>query len=56
MKIISCYVLLTRRVDCIMYLRHYVRKALRGNPCLQYPPLHGPVHTPENNGWDTPPV
>ena len=20
---------------------------------LQYPPLHGPVHTPDNNRWDT---
>ena len=26
------------------------------NPGLQYPALHGPVHTPDNNRWDTPPV
>ena len=23
---------------------------------LQYPHLHGPVHIPDNNRWDTPPV
>ena len=27
-----------------------------GNPGLKYLPLHGPVHTPDNNRWDTPPV
>ena len=31
-------------------------RALRGNPGLQYPHLHGPVHTPDNNRWDTPAV
>ena len=51
---------------------HYNGSALSGNPGLQYPPLpphphphsqpqpltplHGPVHTPDNNRWDTPPV
>ena len=29
---------------------------MSGNPGLQYPHLHGPVGTPENNWWDTPPV
>ena len=32
------------------------QKALSFNPGLQYPHLHGPVHTPDNNRWDTPPV
>ena len=35
---------------------HYDGRALSYNPGLQYPHLHGPVHTPENNRWDTPPV
>ena len=35
---------------------HYDGNALSFNPGLQYPHLHGPVHTPDNNGWDTPPV
>ena len=35
---------------------HYDGKALSFNPGLQYPHLHGPVHTPDNNSWDTPPV
>ena len=35
---------------------HYDDKALSFNPGLQYPHLHGPVHTPDNNRWDTPPV
>ena len=35
---------------------HYDGRALRGNAVLQYPPLHGPVHTPDNSRWDTPPV
>ena len=35
---------------------HYDGKALSFNPGLQYPHLHGPVHTPDNNRWDTPPV
>ena len=29
--------------------RHYDGKALSFNPGLQYPHLHGPVHTPDNN-------
>ena len=35
---------------------HYDRRALSGNPGAQYPHLHGPVYTPDNNRWDTPPV
>ena len=35
---------------------HYDGNVLRLNPGLQYPHLHGPVHTPDNNRWDTPPV
>ena len=35
---------------------HYVVKSQSFNPGLQYPHLHGPVHTPDNNRWDTPPV
>ena len=35
---------------------HYDGRALSGNPGLQYPNLHGPVHTRDNNRWDTPPV
>ena len=38
------------------YVHHYDGKALSFNPGLQYPHLHGPVHTPDNNRWDTPPV
>ena len=36
--------------------RHYDVKSQSFNPGLQYPHLHGPVHTPDNNRWDTPPV
>ena len=35
---------------------HYDGSALSCNPGLQYPHLHGPVYTPDNNRWDTPPV
>ena len=35
---------------------HYDGNALSLNPGLQYPHLHGPVHTPDYNRWDTPPV
>ena len=35
---------------------HYDEKSQSFNPGLQYPHLHGPVHTPDNNRWDTPPV
>ena len=35
---------------------HYDGRALSYNPGLQYPHLHGPVHTPDNIRWDTPPV
>ena len=35
---------------------HYDVKSQSYNPGLQYPHLHGPVHTPDNNRWDTPPV
>ena len=35
---------------------HYDAKDLSYNPGLQYPHLHGPVHTPDNNRWDAPPV
>ena len=38
------------------FLFHYDGRALRCNPGLQYPPWHGPVHTPDNNRWHTPPV
>ena len=41
--------------DCEVIL-HYDGKAPSYNPGLQYPHLHGPVHTPDNNRWDTPPV
>ena len=37
-------------------LNHYDGKALSYNPGRQYSHLHGPVHTPDNNRWDTPPV
>ena len=37
-------------------LVHYDVKSQSFNPGLQYPHLHGPVHTPDNNRWDTPPV
>ena len=40
---------------CVM-MTHYVGKAQSFDPGLQYPPLHGPAHTPDNNRWDTPPV
>ena len=39
-----------------VYYLHYDGRALSYNPGLQYPQLHGPVHTPDNNRWDTPPV
>ena len=35
---------------------HYDVRAASYNPGLQYPHLHGPVHTTDNNKWDTPPV
>ena len=35
---------------------NYDGKALSANSGLQYPHLHGPVHTPDNNRWDNPPV
>ena len=35
---------------------HYDGKTQSFNPGLQYPHLHGPVHTPDNNRWVTPPV
>ena len=35
---------------------HYNDRTLRGDPGLQYPTLHRPVHTTDNNRWDTPPV
>ena len=38
------------------FVPHYDGKALSFNPGLQYPYLHGRVHTPDNNRWDTPPV
>ena len=41
---------------CVGKMDHYVGKTQSFNPDLQYPPLHGPVHTPDNNRWDTPPV
>ena len=37
-------------------LIHYDVNAQSFNPGLQYPHLHGPVHTPDNNRWDTPSV
>ena len=37
-------------------LLHDDVKSQSFNPGLQYPHLHGPVHTPDNNRWDTPPV
>ena len=36
--------------------KHYDVKSQSFNPGLQYPHLHGPVHTPDNNRWDAPPV
>ena len=39
-----------------LFRNHYDGNALSFNPGLQYPHLHGPVHTPDNNRWDTPPV
>ena len=43
-------------LSCLSCQLHYDSKALSYNPGLQYPHLHGPVHTPDNNRWDTPPV
>ena len=40
----------------LIWINHYDVKAQSYNPGLQYPHLHGPVHTPDNNRWDTPPV
>ena len=37
-------------------ITHYDESALTGNPGLQHPHLNGPVHTPDNNRWDAPPV
>ena len=42
--------------DVLPDLAHYDVKSQSFNPGLQYPHLHGPVHTPDNNRWDTPPV
>ena len=43
--------------SCVAVLqKHYDVKSQSFNPGLQYPHLHGPVHTPDNNRWDTPPV
>ena len=39
---------------CVDERMHDDVRALRHNPGLQYPPLHGPVYTPENSRWDTP--
>ena len=36
------------------HFTHYDGKALSFNQGLQYPHLQGPVHTPDNNRWDTP--
>ena len=35
---------------------HYDGKTQSYNPGLQYPHLHGPVHTPDNNRWGIQPV
>ena len=35
---------------------HYDDRSQSYNSGLQYPHLHGPVHTPDNNRWDTPPI
>ena len=40
----------------VLFWFHYDVKSQSFNPGLQYPHLHGPVHTPDNNRWDTPPV
>ena len=42
--------------QAIFETKHYDVKSQSFNPGLQYPHLHGPVHTPDNNRWDTPPV
>ena len=39
--------------DGVSGMIHYDGRALRGNPGLQSPSLHGPVIAPENNRWDT---
>ena len=51
----SSYYISVLRVDVICKY-HYDVRALSYNPGLQYPHLHGLVHTPDNNRWDTPPV
>ena len=43
-------------LSSLMVISHYDVKSQSFNPGLQYPHLHGPVHTPDNNRWDTPPV
>ena len=40
----------------VIHVIHYDGKTQSFNPGLQYPHLHGPVHTPDNNRWVTPPV
>ena len=40
----------------VIVVQHYDGNGLSFNPGLQYPHLHGTVHTPDNNRWDTPPV
>ena len=47
---------LDERHSTLLMISHYDGKALSFNPGLQYPHLHDPVHTPDNNRWDTPPV
>ena len=48
-------VTISEDTTCSQYI-HYDGRAQSYNPGLQYPHLHGPVHTPHNNRWDTPPV
>ena len=43
-------------VSVIHFTLSHDGKAVSFNPGLQYPHLHGPVHTPDNNRWDIPPV
>ena len=47
---------LSQNVYARTHSLHYDVKSQSFNPGLQYPHLHGPVHTPDNNRWDTPPV
>ena len=48
--------LLASKFEKSYFWNHYDGHVLRGNPGLQYLHLHGPVHTPDYNRWDTPPV